>query len=155
MPLRKPSFVFAGSSHPRIAQRARKPQMEAVLQRASCQCTCRNCANDIRTLLWRTLASKKRGGQPQIYQKSVRAIPTFTVNPRDEECNLQLLETVYLMGSSFSRKLCPSAHIGGQVLTSEGKICSHRGCCPLWGLSARLPSMIDYMTRKILPGHKR
>ena len=26
------------------------------------------------------------------------------VNPRDEECNLQVLETVYLMGSSFPRK---------------------------------------------------
>ena len=25
------------------------------------------------------------------------------------------------MGSSFSRKLCTSAHIGGQVLTSEGQ----------------------------------
>src|SRR5215470_10397289 len=30
------------------------------------------------------------------------------------------------MGSSFSRKLCPSAHIGGQVLTSEGQTCSQR-----------------------------
>ena len=28
------------------------------------------------------------------------------------------------MGSSFSRKLCTSAHIGGQVLTLKGQTCS-------------------------------
>ncbi len=46
------------------------------------------------------------------------------VNPGDDECNLQVLEKVYLMGSGFSRKICTSAHIGGQVLTWEGQTCS-------------------------------
>ena len=29
------------------------------------------------------------------------------------------------------------------------------GCCPLWGLTARLPTMIDEVTRNFLPGHRR
>ena len=30
------------------------------------------------------------------------------------------------MWSAFPRNLCPSTHIGGQVLMSEGQTCSHR-----------------------------
>ena len=50
------------------------------------------------------------------------SIPVF--QGRSEKRNLQISEEVYQGRSSFSRKLCPSAHIGGQVLTLEGQSCS-------------------------------
>jgi hypothetical protein len=38
--------------------------------------------------------------------------------------NLQVLDGKSQMGSGFSRKVCTRAHIGGQLLTSEGQTCS-------------------------------
>jgi len=45
---------------------------------------------------------------PRLICVSVFRIPTVRQS-KDEECNLQILGKVYLMGSGFSTKICPSA----------------------------------------------
>jgi hypothetical protein len=59
-------------------------------------------------------SSRRVGSQPTVRQSL------------DEERHVHVWEKVYLMGSGFSRKVCPSAHDSWPFLRCEGQTCSLR-----------------------------